>query len=465
MIDWRGRLKRTEQRARKAVRGWLRFLAVAARHGVHEIRRDKAHQIAAALTFYTLFSLLPTLALVLVISRTFVGDAEQDQIKEFIVQLTVNWLEGGGESAAGAAAAEVETEFQATLARVDESVHNLLNRLQGIDFQSIGVVGVGVFLYAAQGLLATIEESFNQIYGATRSRPLSVRLPIYFTTLALAPLVIILGHILQNQMLSSIVGRSWLEWLAAPVSLSLPLFTTWLVFTTVYVLIPNTYVSLRTAAAGGFIAAIGSVTLNELFGFYIGIYAGKSLYGSLALMPLALMWLWFNWIIVLFGLEVSKALQTAPDPSDWESRAADVEWRDLADGRWLAALLVEARSAFHEGRALSIEAAAHRLRAPTPMVRALADVLVERGFFHEVRKRSETDPASYTLARAPEDILLNDVFDLWRRAAHQVFELDAPPPDLEKIEARRRDAFEGVTLASLVEPEPPGSMRLRPVQP
>ena len=120
-------------------RAVARFLFSASRCGVAEFQKDKAGQIAAALTYHTLFSLLPVIALALVILRTFVGPAEQLAFKDFVVDAAVDWLiarDGATGPAAGDQIIETPTtEFDATIALVDETIMELLDRLQNIDFQ------------------------------------------------------------------------------------------------------------------------------------------------------------------------------------------------------------------------------------------------------------------------------------------------------------------------------------------
>ncbi len=434
-----------------ALRSVVRFLVGATRHGVSEIRKDKAGQIAAALTYHTLFSLLPTLALILVVLRTFVGPSEQVAFKDFVVDTAVEWLVADGatgEPSVILGEPADASEFDATISRIDDAVLGVLNRLQEINFQSIGVVGVFVFLYASTGLLATIEQSFNQIYGAPQSRPWHVRLPLYYTTLTLAPLVIIAGQLLQNRLTALLSGQAWTSWLGPPFALVFPMLTTWIVFYLVYILIPNTLVKLRAAAIGALLAALGSVGLLELFSTYVDIYAGKSLYGALAVLPLALMWLWLNWLIILFGLEVSYVLQTVRHQEDYGSGKRKLDAEDLADPRWLITILAVAEERFRDGGAASLDDIAHRLRAPEATIRALADHLVAAGFLHRVERDDEDSTTAYALARSPEAIAVNDVYDLWDRLILENADSGDIPgaPLLRDVARARREALGGMAL-------------------
>ncbi|MGD2132615.1 MAG: YhjD/YihY/BrkB family envelope integrity protein [Maricaulaceae bacterium] len=434
------------------VRAAARYFAGAVRHGSVEIRKDKAPQVAAALTYHTLFSLLPTLALILVVLRTFVGPAEQEAFKDFVVDSALDWLvvagpeaNGGPNEILGEPAASA-SEFDATIARIDESVSGIIDRLANINFQGIGVIGVFVFLYASTGLLATIEQSFNQIYGAPQSRPWHVRLPLYYTTLTLAPLMIIAGQLFQSRVVGGLVDSPFTAWLGPPMAVALPTLTTWIVFYLMYVLIPNTKVNLRSAAIGSLIAAFGWVALLELFSFYVDIYAGKSLYGALALLPLGLMWMWLNWLIVLFGLEVSYVLHTVPREHTYGPGKRTLDAFELCDPRWLVTILASVAEHFEAGRSAAIEDIAHRMRVPEPTVRILTEHLADNGFLHRVSSGDADEPDTYALARPPSEIRINELYALWSSVV-DAGDHDIPGRDvIARMEAARSEAFASLSL-------------------
>ncbi|MEO1016359.1 MAG: YhjD/YihY/BrkB family envelope integrity protein [Pseudomonadota bacterium] len=429
----------------------VRYALSAARLGITEIQKDKATQVAAALTYHTLFSLLPTMALVLVILRTFVGDNEQETFKEFVSDAAVQWLEGSnvtGDMTAAEAAQEA-SEFSATVDRIDETVSNFLDQLQNIDFRSIGAIGVLVFLYAATALLVTVEQAFNQIFGASQARPWHIRLPLYYTTITLAPLVIIAGQVMQSRAVEELASQSLTAWLAPIIAVITPMLTTWIVFYLMYVLIPSAHVRLKPAAIGALISALAWVALLELFSIYVGGYAGASLYGALALVPLALMLVWLNWLIVLFGLEVTYVLQTVSPQQEFGSGKRALDARELCDPRWLMTILAAVAARFEVGKPASLDEIAQQMRVPEGTVRELTDYLVEHGFLHRVEHSDEgADWNAVALARSPATMTVNELFDLWEYIARPEGEVHDLPGEefLEQLEQRRRAAFDHQTL-------------------
>jgi membrane protein len=448
-----GGLGRAWQHLRYSAR-FVRELGLHAQRGFAE---DRGPQIAAALTYHTVFSLLPTMALVLIVLKTFVGPAEQAAFKDVIVNFIASWL-AGDDLPAGAPvldplmpqvpdSLEREARYGNMLARLDENVMRLLDELQSIDFQRIGVFGALLFIYAATGLLATVEQSFNQIFDAPGSRPWYVRVPLYYTTITLAPMVIIAGQVMQGRLLASIETISWTNWLTRPVAAMLPIVTTWLVFMLMYALIPNARVNLRAAAIGAMLAAAVWVGALEIFAIYIGSYAAASLYGALALVPLALLFVWVAWIIVLVGLVITRTLQFRP----WRAGDRDSEHPRPAayDPRWLLLLTLALQERFERGATGEVTDLATELQLPDYQVAAMLDALEGDGLVHRVE--GPVDQATgYVLARPPTAIELNRLLDLAEH--HTLGEVTESRLTgsrvIERLRRARREALNGETLAS-----------------
>lgn len=436
---------------------WLQQLA---QHAGRAFADDRGTQIAAALTYHTVFSLLPTMALALVVLKIFLGPSEIAAFKDTIVNFVADWLsadlrvEAPVDSAtldAGSSLAR-ERRYGEVLAQLDENVAALLDELQAIDFQRIGAVGVLLFIYAATGLLSTVEQSFNQIYDAPSGRPIYRRIPLYYTTLTLAPLVILAGQVMQSRLLAGIQTISWTDWLTRPVAAALPLVTTWGVFTLMYVLIPNARVNLRAAATAAALAAIVWVAVLEGFSVYVGNYAAASLYGALALVPLALLWVWLAWIIVLVGLEMSRSLQLRPWRGDPAAAPALIEKGRPApyDARWLMLLVAAIVERFERGDLASAPELAADLGLADHRVADMLRVLEAEGLVRRVSSGQADGPDEYVLGRAPAQLELNALLDL--AEGRTVGELEDGFPGgqvLERLVRARRELLAGVTAATL----------------
>jgi membrane protein len=496
------------QRLRQEVRSFIqqrentrtvratRYLFDLNRYCIAQLREDRAGQMAAALTYHTLFSILPTIVLALVILKQFVGPAEQAQFRDAIKNITVQWLEssqGPDASQNGDApppadlkldpesvvtpqgqltlpaqtngdgvdvtlgTVEARDEFTRTGEIVVKELDYWMDRLSQINFGSIGIAGVLLFIYGATGLLATIERSFNLIYDTPASRPWYVRLPLYYTTITLGPILIIAGQVIQRQFINLLAEASWTNWLVGPLVVLTPLLSTWLVLFLLYVLLPNTRVSLRSAGIGSFMAAVGWVLSVELFGVYVGKAAVATLYGALALMPLTLLFLWITWVIVLFGLEVTYTLQTLPgrrlQEAQKQKQEKSDEQKQLYDARWIIPIMTLIGQSFEKGKPVKAETLAQELRLPRSAVAALADRLVRESVLHHVEGGDTGSGPSYALARPPHAITISDLLEIGEQMSMSEQVLASLPGRnlIEQLTCAEREAMSKATLAAAVE--------------
>ncbi|MBN2371616.1 MAG: YihY/virulence factor BrkB family protein [Vicinamibacteria bacterium] len=423
------------------------------RHCARELYHDRATQMAAALTYHTLFSLLPTLVLMLVVSRAFVTQAELEQFRESSVSYVMQWLlEASPDSAIDSpGASSGQAEMAAIAKELREGIQYWLDRLQTLSFEGIGVVGVLLFIYGATGMLATTERSFNQIFGASHNRPWYIRLSMYYTVITLGPLVMIAGHYIEVQTLRLIAGGVYTSWLSGPLALTSPVLATWIVLCVVFVLLPNTRVSIRAAAIGSFIAALGWVGAIELFGLYVRRAASATLYGALALLPLFLFWLWLMWLFLLFGLELTYTLQ-AMRGRKFKSLEKS-ETRDLVDVTSIIPMLTLIGRGFEEGRALSAEEIAEKLILPVRSVQRTGERLEAENLLNRIESGSGS--VSYALAMPPDRIGIERIIDLCgalstpRRVGSAL-----PGGDLmARLADAQKAAASHITLANVVRPK------------
>ncbi|MGH7993236.1 MAG: YhjD/YihY/BrkB family envelope integrity protein [Limisphaerales bacterium] len=193
-----------------------------------------------------------------------------------------------------------------------EAAKYIHNFVQTTRSGALGVTGMILLVFIAIRMLAGVEATFNDIWGVTRGRNWLWRTVLYWTTITLGPLLLIaaLGlaggpHLetarnLVNHM--PLVGGFIFD--------LLPLVVLWLTFALVYLLMPNTKVHFAAALAGGIVG--GTLWhLNNVFGFlYVSrVVTNSKIYGSLGLVPVFMVGLYFSWLILLFGAQVAYAFQ------------------------------------------------------------------------------------------------------------------------------------------------------------
>ncbi|MEM7577373.1 MAG: YhjD/YihY/BrkB family envelope integrity protein [Planctomycetota bacterium] len=434
------------------------------RFAAAKLKQDRAPQMAAALTYHTLFSMLPTLVLTLVVAQAFVSDEQLNELKDQTVGWVVDRLNTDDQATPGdpelalpdvgppsptqQRVQERQIEYRATAEKLDEQLSGWLDQLQQVNFGSIGVVGVLIFIYGATGLLATIESSFNRILRADENRSWYLRLPLYYTTLTLAPVVLLAGQWAQRRFLDIVSNSvSAVAWIAGPLAVLSPLLTAWLVLLLAYRLLPNASIGLRPAAIGSFVAALGLGLAVEGFSLYATNTASTNLYGALALLPLFLLLLWIIWQIVLFGLEIASIIQLAPDPADRKKRR-DADRDDalrVLDPRLIIPALVHFAHAFRNGQPITPQQLTEALRLPSGAARALIDTLLGAGHIHPVQRDDES-PARFALHRAPESIPLTDLLETAKTAGRP----DADLSTLASLDQAEQHAADQRTLADLL---------------
>ena len=458
------RLKSLLQSPGEELNAWqatARVWLLLARRCGHNLIKDRAFQMSAALSFHTLFSLLPMLALMLVVVQAFQGiehyrERLQSSVVEFLLPKTLV-VEDGAEGEEGeAAATEAEQdvarlEFLRAREQLTSRIDDFLDGLSSINFGGIGVVGLLIFIYGATALLTTIEESFNLILRSRRGRPWYMRLMLYYTVITVGPLVLIAGQVAQGrffELLASDQVATWTAWLTGPMALLAPLLTTWFVFAVMFLLLPTARLSMRAAALGSFVAAFLWLLGKALFGVYVSRTGATSLYGAIAMMPLFLLWLWVTWMIILFGLEVTEALQAiASGRDDEERRRGDGE--ALVDPGWLVTIAVQVARAFAAGETREPGDLANRINLPRPTARLMVDVLVEAGV---LRRIGEDEASALTLARPAEQLRVADILSAARAhvARQPEGEPEASARFIEALARAERECAGEATLAELV---------------
>lgn len=381
----------------------LRYLYDFSRLLYRQVLADRAMQMAAALSFRTIFSLLPMIVLALVVFQSFAGlETYRQQLTSSVLHFVLPPTLLGAE--------QTEAELH-----VEQQINLYLEKLGRVNFGAIGIVGLLVFIYGATTLLATIEQSFNTIFRVQRGRPWYLKLTFYYTVVTLGPLVLAAGQFLESRLFTLLQYGSWTNWLVGPLAVLSPLITTWIVLWAIFMLLPRTDVWIRSAAVGSLIAASLWVVSKELFAAYVSRTAITSLYGALGLIPLFLWWIYLTWLIVLVGLEIAYTLQIkqvrGTDDLETKIKQPDV----VADPHWTIPIMVRVGQAFDAGQAASSREVADDLALPPAAVARLMSRLQERGLLRQVADPDAQVPR-YVLAMPPQKLPMDHLLQV----AHEV---------------------------------------------
>ncbi len=276
----------------------LRIIVLAGRGFMN----DKVQLRASALTFYSLLSIIPVVAIAFAIAKGFGLDQNLEQLvaKEFQTQPEVlNWL--------------------LTVAS------NALQKTRGGPIAGVGII---ILFWSAMSLLDQIESSFNHIWQIGSSRPWYRKFTDYLTIMLIAPVFMILSSSITVLDLSDFITKSSILDFFKPIFNFLlkfaPYLLTWFALTVLFIIMPNTKVKFVPALVSGIVTGTILQVLQWLYiDLQFGISKLSSIYGSFAAIPLFVLWLQGSWIIVLLGAELSFANQNV-SRYEYESEALNV---------------------------------------------------------------------------------------------------------------------------------------------
>ncbi len=246
---------------------------------------------ASALTYLTVFALVPMLALVFFIAQAL-----------------------GLEQVLQNAITENFKEQQDIMNVLIDVSHNLLDNMHnGI----AAIIGVGVIFWAVVKMLMNIEEQINDIWQIKTQRTLVRKVTDYLAILIIVPILLLASSALNvyfSSAVNDMINNYSLAKVASPVLQNLiklsPMVIMWVLFTFIYIAIPNTKVSFLPGLIAGIIAGTAfMVTEWAYITLQVGAARYNAIYGSFAAIPLLLMWLQLSWLILLFGAELSFASQ------------------------------------------------------------------------------------------------------------------------------------------------------------
>lgn len=251
------------------------------RYLVQRFTEDNCPKNAAALTYTTLFAVVPVMTVSYAMLAAIPSFSEAgSQIENFIFQNFV--------PSTGVAVQQYLSDFS-----------NQARQLTGI--------GVAVLLVTAFLMITNIEKSFNAIWRIRQPRRGVSSFLLYWAVLSLGPLLLGAGFVVSTYLTSmafmgnesgyASAGRWMLGWV--------PLLLSMAAFTLLFVAVPNTRVPLRHGLIGGVLVALLFEGAKACFALYVALFPGYQLiYGAFAAFPLFLLWIYISWLIILAGAEL-----------------------------------------------------------------------------------------------------------------------------------------------------------------
>lgn len=349
---------------------------------VRGFKEDDLPVHASALTFVTLMSLVPILAVTFAMLKAFgFAQTQMDQI--------LTW----------------KTTLPPDMQRF---VDNLLDIVQNTNITALGVVGVVFLIVTSIMVLASVEVSFGRIWGITKARPVLRKIANYIAIIVIVPLLLAIAGTLEASLKSGgLILPETVGWALRNLLQLTSFFTTWMAFWCLYLFVPNTRVRLGPSLLAGLVGALLFMLWQKIYlGLQLGVGRYNAIYGGFASIPIFLVFLYNTWVIVLLGAELCFALQNAVT-FQLESSAMNASAR----ARLILAVSIAraAADAFLENRPrFEIQRYAREHRVPIRLVNDIVRLLVRRNVLVETAE----PPGAFILTRAPETLGLSELADL-----------------------------------------------------
>jgi membrane protein len=312
------------------------------------------------------------------------------------------------------------------------------------------IAGIGVILlfWTVISILGKIEESLNEIWEVSKSRTLIRKFSDYIALLVLGPVLLIISSsatvLVASQVKVIITKIAFLGVFSKVIFLLLnllPYMSIWVLLMMLYLIMPNTRISLKSAILGGVVAGtIVQIVQWIYIKFQIGVASYGAIYGSFAALPLFLAWVQISWMIVLFGAQIaysSKHYETFGYHPDYSRMS--VSSKKVLMLRIFHLLIKK----FSLGeKPLTIIQIAHALEIPVRLVGHLLRELSEVGLVVETAKGIKGEIA-YQPGRTIENITVKFVLEEYEKYGITKVP-DHPSGEAEKILKYLKDISEAV---------------------
>lgn len=269
---------------------FLRIILLA----IFNFYERKIINYASSLTYYTALNLVPIVAVVFSISKGF-------GLERFVEKQILKIAENA------------HWQHDITQYIINFS-KNFLEQAKGGVIAGVGIV---LLFWTVIAIIEKIEYSFNTIWGIKKERTVLRKFTDYMAIFIISPVLFSISNSITILISAKIgiimtkigIGGMIVQFIKILLSF-ISYLSLWALLISLYLIIPNTRVPVRSAVMGGVISgSLLHITQWAYIKLQIGVAKYSAIYGSLAALPLLFIWINMSWIIVLFGVEVAYAIE------------------------------------------------------------------------------------------------------------------------------------------------------------
>lgn len=341
----------------------IRYLFKVIKQSVQGFFNDQCFLHASSLTFYTLLSIVPILAVTFGIAKGFGFERTLEQ------ELHLRF-----------------SEHAEVLKLVLEFSQSLLQQAEGSLITGIGVIFLFLFVMS---LFWTIENSMNIIWKVKHSRGVIRMLTDYFAMMIICPFIFAIASssiVYVTTMLHAVAQENELLQKVSPYFFmfyrGLALLMIWLLFAALYIIMPNKKVGWKFGMIAGILAGTAYYFIQSIMiTFQIGVSQYSAIYGSFAALPIFLLWLQISWITVLVGAEIAYHLEHLSP-----SLSMSQHILTLSKNHFAVLLLLRIIESFRNGnRPKNEKALANELGVSTALTEEMLSDLSKAGLISEMK--------------------------------------------------------------------------------
>jgi len=369
---------------------------------------------ASALTYTVALSIVPILALAF---SALKGFGEADKLRPLVER----YLAAGSDSTA----------------------NQIMSFVENVNAAALGSLGGAFLLVTVISTMSTVEQALNTIFSVPQSRSYLRKFADYLSVIFTGP-IIIAAALGGTAFVSG--KMPYFSFAAAWLAATVPYAIVWAGFFFLFVFFPYTKVRYGPAAIGSLVTTIlFQIVLWGYVKFQVGMAGYRAIYGALASVPIFLVWIYVAWAVILFGAEVTAAVQ----------RGADISYIKPAspDFPYAAALyiLIQLAERFRRGGdAITTWTLARHMLVRESTLEPIVDALKEAGVVVESAASVHSGKSGLFLVRDPASIVLGDAL------------ADIVPPDerdssdprvshvLDELESARTNVLKSITLEQLL---------------
>ncbi|MBR3773657.1 MAG: YihY/virulence factor BrkB family protein [Alistipes sp.] len=371
---------------------------------------------SAAMTYYTITSLVPIVAVAFALVKGF-----------GLADTLVGSLYG------------LFPQYPEVIDYVVSFAENALARTQGGLMASVALL---MLFWSVIQLFSAIESAFNNIWEVKTTRSIARQWSDYLAVTLIVPILWIVAYATGSH-LEDVLRDTWYFNL---LSRLLSMLFMWLMFTLLYLIIPNAKVKFTSALTAGIVA--GTIFLLFQWGYVFlqkSMTSYNAIYGSFAALPLFLLWVQISWQILLIGGELSFAFQNITrfgEEHEWQRISYDQRRKVM-----LATMLIIVRHFQSRGGALSAAEIRRELNLPTRIINDVLFQLTKAGQLIDARKNEDEREASYAPAYDIAQMSIYGVLSAVENHGDNPLEFDAES-DLKRVE----EILDGMKQDSLTSP-------------